>query len=93
MKTKIIKSITNRISSELGIKNTTQLERILNEELKNIELDTKKTDSEISVTENKKLLNAFLSAKKIEGCSEKTINYYKSSLQALFDNIKKELPI
>ena len=39
--------------------------------------------------ENNELLEAFLSAKKIEGCSDKTIHYYQSSIVKLLKGISK----
>ena len=33
----------------------------------------------------------FLSAKRIEGCSEKTLNYYKSTIDALISTLNKDV--
>lgn len=41
-----------------------------------------------SITENTELLESFLSAKKIEGCSDKTIKYYKATIQNLLNNLQ-----
>lgn len=38
---------------------------------------------------NTELLKAFLSAKKIEGCSDKTISYYQATIETLFSTIRK----
>lgn len=40
---------------------------------------------------NNELLNSFLSAKRVEGKSLKTLKYYKNTLTQLFDNVKKAL--
>jgi site-specific recombinase XerD len=43
-----------------------------------------------SVT-NESILNDFLSAKRIEGCSEKSMNYYKKTIATALDSIAKEV--
>ena len=51
------------------------------------------------VTENKKQENnseqnymeLFLSAKRIEGCSEKSLKYYKATIKAMLDELKKDV--
>ena len=37
------------------------------------------------------LVCLFLSAKRIEGCSEKTLKYYESTIQAMLDRVGKEI--
>lgn len=44
-----------------------------------------------SINSNNKLLDSFLSAKKVEGKSVKTLNYYKNTLSKLLTTIKKNL--
>ena len=36
---------------------------------------------------NEELLTMFLSAKRVEGCSEKTLSYYETSLQKMFSQV------
>lgn len=38
---------------------------------------------------NMKLLNLFIAAKKIEGCSENTLKYYSSTLLNMINSIEK----
>ena len=40
---------------------------------------------------NGELLQAFISAKKIEGCSNKTLYYYQSSIEALLSSEQKRI--
>ncbi len=42
-------------------------------------------------TENEKLLKSFISAKKIEGCSEKTLNYYHKTIEHFLQTIETYL--
>ena len=37
------------------------------------------------------LVNAFLSAKRIEGCSEKTLKYYKTTIDAMVSSLRKSV--
>ena len=36
-------------------------------------------------------IQLFLAAKRVEGCSEKTIRYYASTLRKVFNNISKDV--
>lgn len=51
------------------------------------------TDRDIATPENgnMELMTLFLSAKKIEGCSDKSLHYYEKTIQALFDGIDKHI--
>lgn len=44
-----------------------------------------------NIDENDRLIKLFLSAKKVEGCSEKTIVYYKNTIDTLLVSIEKEV--
>lgn len=41
--------------------------------------------------ENIKILDAFISAKNIEGCSEKSLKYYRTTIETMFATIGKEV--
>ena len=43
-----------------------------------------KKDEELS---EQNLVESFLSAKRIEGCSEKTLKYYNATIQSMLDGI------
>lgn len=82
--------INNIIQSMLPHLNSIQLKK-LKESLNN-ELSGKTiTDSKIvnENSENVDLMNLFLSAKKIEGCSDKSMHYYKKTIEAMFKGIDK----
>lgn len=49
------------------------------------------SDGEIREKENAELLDVFISAKKIEGCSDKTLHYYKSSIEKLMVAVNKRV--
>ena len=93
MKTKFIKLIKTKMKPYL---NEIQISK-LNEILKFILIDFEviKKDKRLTfdeAKENQDLLINFLSAKQIEGCSERTINYYKSTIFKMLNylNLKIE---
>lgn len=51
-------------------------------------LENKPDNDEISSVE---LLQKFLEAKRIEGCSEKTLAYYQNTINRMLSNIGKEV--
>lgn len=53
------------------------------------EINKRTSNEERREKENTELLDTFLSAKKIEGCSDKTIHYYQSSIDKLLNGLSK----
>ena len=49
-----------------------------------------KTDKDENVSEQN-FVDLFLSAKRIEGCSEKSLKYYESTIMAMLDELHKEV--
>lgn len=47
--------------------------------------------SEINDKSNQHFIDSFLSAKRLEGCSEKTLKYYKSTIEIVLDSINKSI--
>ena len=84
--------IDNIIQNMLPHLNSIQLKK-LKEVLSN-ELSGKViTDNKILSEENKniELMNLFLSAKKIEGCSEKSLHYYQKTIEAMFNGVDRSI--
>ncbi len=67
-----------------------QLRRVLKHNLSGYDLQ-RKDDSAIEDTdvENARLTGAFLSAKRIEGCSEKSLTYYRKTIETMSETIGK----
>jgi site-specific recombinase XerD len=67
--------------------------KLVNSSIKDVlakyEINKKANDEERREKENTELLETFLSAKKIEGCSDKTIHYYRSSIVKLLNGLSK----
>ena len=90
-KEQIILAITNEMSNNLTNYQLELLKNILIIQFKDIEITVltdeirKKEEKET----NEKYINLFLSAKEIEGCSSRTIKYYRETLQHLINSLRK----
>lgn len=86
-----MKTLINNIEQEmLGILNNEQLEMLhitLEKNLRNVVISDNPNNT-LSYR-NDMLLKAFLSAKQVEGCSDRTIMYYRSSLERMLNTISK----
>ena len=71
---------------------TEQLRRVLRHNLSGYEIQ-RRTDStaEDASEENARLIGAFLSAKRIEGCSEKSLKYYQATIDAMLIALNKDV--
>lgn len=83
MKDKVIHEILDGMREALSAEQLSLLESVAMEALRTVDVVTAATDAERRVQENGELVGAFVSAKKIEGCSEKTLHYYQSSIEKL----------
>ena len=88
MKNSIIQAITNAMQRELDYKQIAKLKEVLNNELSKVELSEPKDDETYRELENNKLLDSFIAAKKIEGCSEKTLLYYRNTIDKMLSVIQ-----
>ena len=92
-KEEMILTITNEMSNNLTNYQLELLKSVLIIQFQNIEI-TVLTD-EIKKKEeqntNEKFINSFLSAKEIEGCSQRTISYYKENIQRLISKLEKPI--
>ena len=87
MKEKIISEIIREMLSSLNNEQLSKLKTTLEIYLYNVSIEAKQeADKE---KEEVDYLEIFLSAKRIEGCSEKTLIYYKNTIQQMLDNIGK----
>lgn len=89
MKTKIISKIQNQMKPYL---NQGQYIKLTNSLLNSLQdIDIIDNNNDLSDVDNFKLLKLFLSAKEVEGCSNKTIVYYKSTIEKMLIKIKKQV--
>ena len=83
MYTKIITEIEQKMQSTLDNKQMSELHQVLITVLSSF--DDGNTDEETE----RALLDAFLSAKKVEGCSDKSLRYYYSTIDNMLTNVGK----
>ena len=83
---KVIDESVNFLSNNQRIK----LKEILTEICLNYQIEmieqTKKQETQKNNTD---ILNKFISSKEIEGCSTRTLNYYKDNITKMLDTISR----
>ena len=85
MKENIISEITREMLPYLDNAQMEQLQNVLHHCLWNVTITVADENAEPTEKEtNLELLELFLSAKRVEGCSEKTIRYYQTTISKLF---------
>ena len=86
MKNEIINEVQRLMLPHLNNEQLLQLQEVLGNVLSAVDIYKKQS----KLTENKTdSVNSFLAAKKIEGCSEKTMIYYRNTIEAMLGGIGK----
>lgn len=86
MKQRIMKEIVQQMLPHLDNAQLQKLQEVLEHSLYNCEISGKVTEAE---DDSQKLINSFVYAKRIEGCSEKTLKYYRTTIEAMTEAIDK----
>ena len=92
MKTKVINTVKNKMKKTLEETEIVELENVLKETLKNFEVIKK--EKNLSIRDSKKnqdLLEYYISAKRVEGCSERTISYYKTTISKMLEQVNLKI--
>ena len=93
IKNEVIHKIMKNMATYLTLYQLKKLKNTLQNELENVEinliLDKEKIIADRS--SNDKLLKMFLSAKNVEGCSKKTLKYYREILEKFIKDIDKPI--
>lgn len=88
MKQNLITEVVQGMLPYLNNAQTEKLQEVLSHALFGYEVA--KTDNDANVSEQN-LVDLFLAAKRIEGCSEKSLKYYESTILAMLDALHKEV--
>ena len=91
MKETIIQAVLDGMRAFLTDNQLELLTDVTKRALSECEITPKLAEEEQRNKENAELLGAFISSKKVEGCSDKTIHYYKSSIEKLIATVKKNV--
>ena len=89
MKDKLITEIQANMASLLNQTQLDELRRVLAYSLRNVDFKEHNVPNPQETVENGGLLEVFIAAKRIEGCSEKSLKYYDTVICALFETIYK----
>lgn len=87
MKQQIISEVLQQMMLHLDNAQMQQLQRVLENTLFGCEI-TAQTEK-IDIEDNSNLIEAFVSAKRVEGCSEKTLKYYRTTIEMMVTSIDK----
>ena len=87
MKNKLITEIEQRMLKQLDNAQLETLHKVLIQTFKQYEISEVHTNNE--EPDNSDILSEFLSAKRIEGCSEKSLKYYCKTITAALCRINK----
>lgn len=92
-KEEVILTITNEMSNNLTNYQLEMLKSVLIIQFENIEFTilTDETRKKEEQDTNEKYINSFLSAKEIEGCSPRTIQYYQDNIKNLISKLNKPI--
>jgi len=89
---RILQNIQFDMEPYLNQKQKTILSKVLSKYFKNLEVIEKEhTKPQDDIDDNVNLLKLFISSKRVEGCSEKTLEYYEKTINHLFANIDKRV--
>ena len=88
MKQNLITEVVQGMLPYLNNAQTEKLQEVLAHALFSYEVT--KTDEDTNISEQN-LVALFLAAKRIEGCSEKSLKYYESTIMAMLDELHKEV--
>lgn len=91
MKEKLIDEIKTAMRTVITADQMSILCNVLNRTLQNIDIAEKLPDSEARIKANSQLQTLFISAKRVEGCSEKTLKYYASTIEYMLRQIDKNI--
>ena len=93
MENNLIIEITKDLEDTLTIKQTENLKITLVKCFSRYDIFLKNIEKKQEDIENSKLIDKFLCAKKIEGCSVKTIDYYRNIIFKMTSSIEKSIKI
>ena len=88
MKEKVIKEIEQKMESILNNEQKEKLKEVLLYTFYNIEVTSIKDELVEDTTDYAKM---FIAAKRIEGCSERTLNYYETTIKTMIEKLSKKV--
>lgn len=91
MKTQVIKAILLKLQETFSSEDVIKIQKTIETELERYEVIGSQPHKEKIHKANQELLDSFISAKRIEGCSGKTLTYYNNTITTWLKDISKEI--
>lgn len=91
MKDHIITEIKTAMQTVISAEQMSILSNVLIRTLHDVDVTAANNDSQTRVRANSQLQTLFISAKRVEGCSEKTLKYYASTIGSMLSLIDKDI--
>ena len=89
MKDELIDDVVREMLPHLDNSQAKQLKKVLKHHLECYDVQKGRGDEERMAEDNRGVVRAFISAKRIEGCSEKTLDYYRRTIEVMLDGVGK----
>lgn len=90
MKDKIITEVLQGMLPSLNNGQLIELQRVLTKALEKKQI-IECEENEVQTEDNQKLIDLFVAAKRVEGCSEKSITYYSNTIGMMLRTIRKDI--
>ena len=88
MKQKLIDNVMQGVLRILNNLQAAQLQKVLESELAKVEVTKYEETVEDVKRNNVDFIEMFLAAKRVEGCSEKSLKYYNVTIEAMLNTIE-----
>ncbi|MEG1581304.1 MAG: tyrosine-type recombinase/integrase [Bacteroidaceae bacterium] len=89
MKDKLITQIQTSMALKLNMSQLEELRRVLTNALHNVEVTERRSSDTQDEIDNGGLLEVFTAAKRIEGCSEKSLKYYDFTIRSMLCAVER----
>ena len=89
MKDKLITQIQVRMASTLNMEQLEELRRVLTNAFYGVDITEKEALEPTDANDNGGMLDVFIAAKRIEGCSDKSLKYYTFTVRQMLNSMGK----
>ncbi|MGC4234931.1 MAG: tyrosine-type recombinase/integrase [Niabella sp.] len=91
MKEQIQNEILREMGNVLNYQQLEVLQGVMKTCFREVAVSLSNKDTHTDEEDNERLLQLFISSKKVEGCSEKSLKYYSTTIGALFSKLGKKV--
>ncbi|AZA46905.1 integrase [Chryseobacterium carnipullorum] len=91
MRELVKQEIMSAMNTVLNFQQMMMLEKVIHQSFHNVEITNQNIENQHFTENNQSILSLFISSKKVEGCSEKSLKYYFSTIDTLFKKLSKKV--